>query len=192
TRGNGPAAVVETVHYEEDARHPVLINPQSFPAHKPAGGMRIACFGGSSTYGYPFAPKGTFPNILAALLRAARPGRSVEVLNAGFRGGDSRRALMLMGELLRLDLDAIVVYSGHNEFLKFDYPSAWDLEPEFNPRVSLPPQLLLRALSHRSLLMRWVRASRPVTSALYRWNRWWSGHAYGRSGSLPTKVVEAV
>jgi tetratricopeptide (TPR) repeat protein len=93
-------------------------NEQRFAAEKPAGGYRIFCLGGSTTYGHPYADSTSFCGWLRELLRAADPGRSWEVINAGGISYASYRVALLMEELVRYQPDLFVVLSGHNEFLE--------------------------------------------------------------------------
>lgn len=191
-RGDGPGAVVETATYQPSPRLPMRLNPQSFPLQKPPGGFRVICFGGSSVYGYPYGPKGTFPNLLQAMIADALPGRPVEVINAGFTGGDSARVLELMHEAGGFGADAWVVYSGHNEFLHFDFPDEYDLLHGFHPRAGAPLPAQLREAVSDSMLWRWgigtpggrVLAS-FVADVLGRDPR-------GRSGRLDAGTEEAV
>lgn len=155
-RGEGAAAIVETASYDPSPRVPKRLNAQAFPRTRPAGGFRVVCFGGSSVYGYPYGPKGTFPNLLKAMIEDALPGRSVEVINAGYTGGNSARELELMHEAVAFGADAWVVYSGHNEFLPWDFPDEYDMIRGFHPRVEVPPLLRLREAVSGSLLMRWA------------------------------------
>jgi len=95
-----------------------LFNPQSFPVAKPAGGYRIFCLGGSTTYGRPYDDRTAFSGWLRALLPVADPGRKWEVVNAGGISYASYRLVVLMKELAHYGPDLFLVYTGHNEFLE--------------------------------------------------------------------------
>ncbi|MBJ19096.1 MAG: hypothetical protein CL933_06680 [Deltaproteobacteria bacterium] len=76
-----PGAKHQVSHNSLGFRGPEVKTP------KPAGTFRIVCLGGSSTYGHgPSSDETTWPARLQSRLRAARPDRSVEVVNAGCRG----------------------------------------------------------------------------------------------------------
>jgi len=76
-----------------------------------AEGKRIAVLGGSSVHGGS-------PRVGVDDEFPARVGRllDVEVLNLGSPGLDSHDLVRLLGELAPVDLDLLVVYSGHNDF----------------------------------------------------------------------------
>lgn len=82
---------------------------------KPAGTLRVACIGGSTVEGRPF-PAQSFPRVLEELLRSALDPTPVEVLACGVGGQYSLGELDVLEEMLQFDLDAVVLYSVHNEF----------------------------------------------------------------------------
>jgi lysophospholipase L1-like esterase len=159
------------------------MQPQSFAAKKPDRSLRIFCFGGSTVFGYPFGPEGSFPNFMRALLRAAQPERRVNVVNAGFTGGDSARALALLREAVDYAPDAFVVYSGHNEFLRYEYPDEADRIPGFNPSLSLPLRLRLTTWLDGSVFLRALAGS---------WRAWRDSDGVPRSGQVAGAELEAV
>jgi len=192
-RGGGADAIVETARYEPTPRLPIRMVPVTFPLKKPSGGLRIFCFGGSTVYGYPFGPKGTFPNLLQALLRAALPGRPVEVINAGFTGGDSARELALMKETVPFSPDIFIVYSGHNEFLRYDYPQEYDHVFGFNRSAAVPMGLRCEAFfNNNSLLWRWARGTAPIRNLFQASEKRRYGYSGGRSGKLPQDLLDAI
>lgn len=95
-----------------------VLNPLQFPASKPEGTYRIACLGGSSTYGRPFYDDTSYPGHLRALLPVADPSRSWEVINGGAISYASYRVRGLLEELTRYEVDLFVIDVGHNEFLE--------------------------------------------------------------------------
>jgi len=83
---------------------------QSFAVDKAPGSERVAVVGGSSVN---FARHA----LRAMAERVARDlGRPVEVINAGGLSYGTHRLVPLVEELLEYDLDALLIYSGHNEF----------------------------------------------------------------------------
>lgn len=86
-------------------------------AAKPANTVMIFCLGGSTVFGDPYPPKFAFPAWLEVLLRARCPSKQVEVVNCAVRGIDSRGVLLAFQELIEYEPDAVVVYTGHNEFV---------------------------------------------------------------------------
>ncbi len=95
-----------------------FFNYQEFTVPKPAGIFRIFCFGGSTTYGRPFAAQTAFPRWLEILMNDMDPARRYEVINAGGVSYASYRVVNLIEEALRYEPDLFIVYSGHNEFLE--------------------------------------------------------------------------
>ena len=118
-----------------DRCHPV--HCQAIPVAKPYTEYRIACFGGSTTYGidildYPFKyaegdglnlMKGDTPkhppfcDVVRAKLSKKFPQRHVTSYNLGADSFDSERILPIIREVSRrLEFDLWIVYMGHNEF----------------------------------------------------------------------------
>jgi tetratricopeptide (TPR) repeat protein len=92
---------------------------QSILREKPPGALRVVSFGGSATAGLGFSPNGTFSRELERILRAAQPGRPVEVLNLGIVAIASQQVKLLVAEAVReLAPDLLLVYCGNNEFLE--------------------------------------------------------------------------
>lgn len=89
-----------------------------FPVAKPPETIRIFCVGGSACAGWPLSAEQMFSTYLRKLLETALPNRKVEVINAAAHGFASYRIRGIFNELLELDPDAILVYTGNNEFLE--------------------------------------------------------------------------
>ncbi len=91
------------------------------PPSRPAA-TRIACLGGSTTYDDGVGDDDTYPLKLEQDLRAARPGRDIEVLNCGVPSYTSAESLAnLSFRVLDLQPDAIVLYEGINDWRTRDY-----------------------------------------------------------------------
>jgi tetratricopeptide (TPR) repeat protein len=104
-------AVLRTV----DTRLPY----QEILAEKPANALRIFTFGGSATAGLGFSPNVTFARHLERMLERAYPDRAVEVVNLGIVAIAARQVEVLVEHVCRsYEPDAVVVYSGNNEFLE--------------------------------------------------------------------------
>jgi lysophospholipase L1-like esterase len=104
---------------------------------KPAGRYRIVCLGGSTTYDDAVNDDETNVVQLQALLRAARPGQDIEVINAGVPSYTSAEDLPnLAFRLIDLQPDAVLIYQGINDFRTrnyrnfdnayFHYRKVWD------------------------------------------------------------------
>ena len=93
-------------------------NVQSFYPQKAADETRIISLGGSTTYGRPYTDTTSFSGWLRAWLPTAAPDRRWEVINAGGISYASYRVSVVLEEVLRYEPDAVIIYSGHNEFLE--------------------------------------------------------------------------
>lgn len=89
---------------------------ESGPVPKPPGEFRIACLGGSTTYGSTVeAPEQAYPAQLELELRR-RTARKIRVVNAGAAGWASLESLInLQTRVLDLDPDLVVVYHNIND-----------------------------------------------------------------------------
>ena len=85
-------------------------HPQRFRRKKEPGVLRIALLGGSSV-------KMMGDAIPLEETLEQNTGRHVEILNMGLCGCGTDRALVSARQALQLDADAILLYSGHNEFI---------------------------------------------------------------------------
>ncbi len=105
------AAVLRT----DDRRLPF----QEVLQEKPANGFRVFVFGGSAAAGLGHSPNVTFARHLERMLGAAFPDRRVEVINLGIVALASKQVALLAAEAARdYAPDALIVYSGNNEFLE--------------------------------------------------------------------------
>ena len=91
-------------------------NPDFFAAVKPENGLRVVVQGESSAAGYPFYRGASFPQVLGSLLRRAYPGRTVEVVNTAMAAVTSYTLLDMADEIVAQQPDAVLIYTGHNEF----------------------------------------------------------------------------
>ena len=91
----------------------VSFHPQEFERKKPQGTMRIFALGGSSVNYLDYE----FP-LLAERLQRALSGRftRVEIINCGGLSYGSHRLVLIAGEVLGYEPDALIFYEGHNEF----------------------------------------------------------------------------
>lgn len=93
-------------------------NHQEFRLEKPDRGFRFFTLGGSSAYGFPWGSEIAFTRVLGDALRASRPARTIEAVNASGMSYGSNRLRVLAHEVLDYAPDAVVVYEGHNEFVE--------------------------------------------------------------------------
>ncbi len=95
-----------------------FFRPDSFLAKKPPGLKRIFVLGGSTVQGRPYAIETAFSTWLRLRLEALSPDTRFEVVNCGGISYASYRVAKILDEVLRHEPDAIVIYTGHNEFLE--------------------------------------------------------------------------
>lgn len=95
-----------------------------FAVPKPQGTYRIVCLGGSTTYDDQVDDADTYPVQLEAFLRQARPGRSIEVINAGVPSYTSAESLASLAFVcVDLQPDAILIYDNINDYRPRLYPN---------------------------------------------------------------------
>ena len=83
---------------------------------KPANGYRIFVLGGSTTAGFPYGNNVTFTRILNRRLSDTFPDKYIEVVNTAMTAINTYTQLDFMDEILKYQPDAILIYSGHNEY----------------------------------------------------------------------------
>ncbi|MDG2150137.1 MAG: GDSL-type esterase/lipase family protein [Planctomycetota bacterium] len=98
---------------------------------KPEGRFRIVCLGGSTTYTSFVNDDETYPVLLEAELREARPDLDVEVINAGVESYTSAESLAnLAFRCLDFEPDMVVIYHAANDFRPRRYP---DFDSAYTP-----------------------------------------------------------
>ena len=121
------------MEYPRDQRYLVL-NPNASkkyftdPAMAPSGNSepfkrikdqhtcRIFVLGESTTIGYPYFHNGSFHRWLQYRLTRTFPGRSFEIINLSVTAVNSYTVLGFAKELVDYQPDAVLIYSGHNEY----------------------------------------------------------------------------
>lgn len=89
---------------------------QLFLKQKPQNGYRIFVLGESSAAGFPYGSNASFPNVLQRALSSAFPQKDIEVVTVAFAAINSYTLADLAGEILRQSPDALLIYTGHNEY----------------------------------------------------------------------------
>jgi len=111
-----PAAVQR--FFPDPRRAPdVSIDTTWFPAAKEPGTLRIFVQGESSAAGFPYGRWASPAALLQQRLQRAYPDRNVEVINTGMAAVTSYVLLDFADEIIAQQPDAVVVYTGHNEYL---------------------------------------------------------------------------
>ncbi|QEG00667.1 hypothetical protein Mal15_47380 [Stieleria maiorica] len=155
-----------------------FFRPASFAAAKAANVRRIFVLGGSTVQGRPYETETAFAKWMELRLQAQDPSHVYEVVNCGGVSYASYRVAIILDEILAHSPDAIVLYTGHNEFLEErSYNTiAWQrsplqrlaqssylvqslrrrLQPPASPRQNLSPALQTR-LDYVDGMERYVR-----------------------------------
>ena len=87
--------------------------------------FRIFCVGGSTTRGWPFHERLSYPYLLSLELKDVLPNRKIEVVNAGISATDSFSDVFLVGQIIRYSPDLILVYEGRNEATNIALHAGW-------------------------------------------------------------------
>jgi len=88
----------------------------AFLKDKPSNGVRLFVLGGSTAAGFPYGNNLMFSRILNVRLQDAFPGRKIEIVNTAMSATNTYTQLDFMDEILAQKPDAILIYSGHNEY----------------------------------------------------------------------------
>ncbi|MBL7113083.1 MAG: hypothetical protein ISS19_14190 [Bacteroidales bacterium] len=107
-----------------DIAHRYFLNPEaapnvsfpSFKKDKTDKTIRIVVQGASTTLGVPYMHGGSFPAMLEQRIRFSCPGNEVEVINTSITAVNTYTLLDLADEITEIEPDAVIIYSGHNEY----------------------------------------------------------------------------
>ena len=110
-------------YYRSNPNSSVISSGQSFLKNKPEGTYRIFTFGGSTTEGSIHGGKVSFSRFLKWNLENLLPSVPIEIINFGKAGEASRDVLRKVKIALKYEPDLFIIYSGHNEFIRFDETS---------------------------------------------------------------------
>ena len=87
-----------------------------FLKQKPSNGYRIFVLGESSVVGFPYGINASFPNILERALSKAFPEKRIEIISVAMSAINSYTLLDQINEVLQQSPDALLIYTGHNEY----------------------------------------------------------------------------
>ncbi len=85
---------------------------------KDEGVIRIVGVGGSAAMGYPRVNEFSYLYLVGKELSQLYPNRKIEVINAARQGYPSYRVLNVVREIIEIDPDVVIIYSGNNEMLE--------------------------------------------------------------------------
>jgi lysophospholipase L1-like esterase len=95
----------------------VAIDTTYFRAAKPIGTVRIFVQGESSAAGFPYGRWASPGALLQQRLQRSLPEREVEVITLAMAAATTYVLLDQVDEIIAQQPDAVVIYTGHNEFL---------------------------------------------------------------------------
>jgi tetratricopeptide (TPR) repeat protein len=78
--------------------------------------LRVLCLGESSMFGVPFQYAATIPALVRKQLRHLYPALDVEVVNLGASAINTNVIREMVPQVLGLEPDLVLIYTGHNEF----------------------------------------------------------------------------
>lgn len=89
---------------------------EAFLTQKPENGFRVFVMGESSAAGYPYGFNGIFGRVVEDVLQDVMPDKHVEVITVAMSAINSYTLYDQVDEVLAESPDAIMIYTGHNEF----------------------------------------------------------------------------
>ncbi len=102
--------------YFSDSANATRGNIERFAVHKSPGSLRIFVLGESTTAGYPYMHNVAFHRWLQYRLMHTYPDRDIEIVNVALTAVNSYTVLNFGKEVLDYQPDAVLVYTGHNEY----------------------------------------------------------------------------
>ncbi len=91
-------------------------NSELFTVNKASNTFRIFVLGESTTIGYPYFHSGSFHRWLQFRLMQMYPDRNFEIINLSLTAVNSYTVLDFGRQLAKYQPDAIMIYTGHNEY----------------------------------------------------------------------------
>jgi len=91
-------------------------NSELFTVNKAPNTFRIFVLGESTTIGYPYFHNGSFHRWLQFRLMQMYPDRNFEIINLSLTAVNSYTVLDFGRQLAKYQPDAVMIYTGHNEY----------------------------------------------------------------------------
>jgi tetratricopeptide (TPR) repeat protein len=124
-----PFFVKETVkgreYYQVAKRRLYRERNVMFPVKKDPGTFRIFCLGASASAGWPHPSQEIYSSYLQEALQRAYPDRKIEVINVSAHAYPTYRIRLILQDVLELEPDLVIIYSGDNEFIE---PRSYSVE----------------------------------------------------------------
>ncbi len=132
------------------------LKPTIVHARKDSSEFRLLCLGESSMFGTPYQNGATIPSILQKQLRTLFPDREITVINLGASAINTNVIADFLPQTMELRPDAVVIYTGHNEFYGPDAIGAPWLERTFPFLIGMKYSLRDFRIVHA--VQRWLRS----------------------------------
>lgn len=88
-----------------------------FKQQKPEDSFRIVIQGGSSAAGFPYGRFGSLQGMLEQRFKRLYPNKNIEIINTAMAAVNSYTLLDFVDEVLAINPDLVLIYTGHNEYL---------------------------------------------------------------------------
>ena len=105
-----------SLKYFSDPQIATTGNSELFKKVKDTNTLRIFVLGESTTIGYPYFHNGSFHRWLQYRLMHTCPDKRLEIINLSLTGVNSYTVEGFAKELLPYQPDAVLIYTGHNEY----------------------------------------------------------------------------
>ena len=102
--------------YFNNSQFAPIGNQELFKSQKNDRTFRIFVLGESTTIGYPYFHNGSFHRWLQYRLMQTYPDRNFEIINVSLTAVNSYTVLGFSKEVVHYEPDAVLIYSGHNEY----------------------------------------------------------------------------
>jgi lysophospholipase L1-like esterase len=123
-------------------------NPE-VPVEREPNDFRVLCLGDSITFGWGVRYEEAYPTLLADLLREARPGREIHVMNAACSGYSAHQGTeMLRRRGLKYRPDVVTIWFGWNGAKRWDGMTDAEHARLFVREHLLTSSATYRVLSH--------------------------------------------
>ena len=89
-----------------------------FKEEKEKDQIRIICLGGSASASWPHPPSEIYNSYLEKSLQNIYPSKKIEIINCSAHGFASYRVRQVFETIVALKPDAVIIWSGNNEFFR--------------------------------------------------------------------------
>ena len=109
--------IIKRYFGKQNAIPSVTMEASLFLKDKPDDGLRLFVQGGSTAAGFPYGIGASPAGMLDQRLKQTFPNRHVEVINTAMSAVNTYTLLDFVAEIIAEDPDAVLIYTGHNEYL---------------------------------------------------------------------------